>query len=496
MTTTIIRAQNQIRHVVRCGHSWKVVRSLSSSSFRSNEQSNFQKHRHQQLINEIKREAETEFDPRTVAEIRKDEMARRRMISLKKNESLQNLENIKNYLKNKWIAKSKFRWFIIGPIIIVIVSFFALGPLYVYGSIKSVFDNWDKSTKQYFWETEEYKNPIVGNADKAKRQSWVFQDTPVERLARCCGFGSDWMSQLPLEERIRFWEWPWEDWLMYDLMPMPHRKREYDIPISYQSNPQFKNAEICPDCFRVMLYTSLLFLFLFPLSSFKYFGAFFAAAAMTMLGWGTTGNDPFSFMFATLFAMPDFKTGNKQVGLIEGPDIKSQYLPSMESGNYLDKNWLVWKYSYQRRWYIPYFEKLTGDAFIGLVWTKLSMAGQRHSFEMEREHYIYSMKEIDDHVMKMSDDMKRQTGALDWEYGREYPVDEIINIINTRCLNDKKFSRGRRNQTSLQNQQSTGSLQEATEEVKEEQEIDLFMKSLEEKFKAAEEEEQRNSSRL
>ena len=91
-----------------------------------------------------------------------------------------------------------------------------------------------------YWENPDYKNPIVGNPEKAERKDWVFHDTPLQRLIRILGFGSDWMTQLPIEERIQFWDWPWQDWWMYDLMPMPHNQREYDIPNSYITSPQFK----------------------------------------------------------------------------------------------------------------------------------------------------------------------------------------------------------------------------------------------------------------
>lgn len=208
---------------------------------------------------------------------------------------------------------------------------------------------------------------------------------------------------------------------------------------------------------------------------------------MVNLGWGNTGNDPFSYVYATFFGLPDFSTGNKQIGLqdiLTTTSRKSDFLPSMESGDYTDKNWLVWKYAWQRRVLIPYHDY---NLWLGL-WSKPVMAGQRHSCEMELEHYIYSMAEIDEHVRNMTPEMKIQIKATDWEYGRDYPVNEIINMINTRALTDKRYSKGQRGQTNVKNPSLNS---ETSPEVTEEQEIDIFMKSLEAKFKEAEAKEQK-----
>ena len=195
-----------------------------------------------------------------------------------------------------------------------------------------------------------------------------------------------------------------------------------------------------------------------------------------------------SYAYASLFALPDFVTGNKQIGLqdmLSQTSKKADFLPSIESADYTDKNWLVWKYGWQRRVLIPYHDS---NLSLGL-WSKPVMAGQRHSCEMELEHYIYSMAEIDEHVRNMTPEMKVQIKATDWEYGRDYPINEIINMINSRALTDKRYSKGQRGQTSLKNQ-STNS--ETSSETSEDQEIDIFMKSLEAKFKEAEEKEQKS----
>ena len=187
-------------------------------------------------------------------------------------------------------------------------------------------------------------------------------------------------------------------------------------------------------------------------------------------------------MYATLFGLPDFITGNKQT-VLEGfssVSRKLDFLPSMESGDWTDKNWVVWKYSFQRSSLIPKFDKTIN---LGL-WSKASMAGQRHSFEMEIEHYIYSMAEIDDHVRNMEPEMRLACNATEWEYGRDYPLVEIVNMINSRALTDKKYSKGRRYENIIKNT----SLETAgkTTEHNEEREIDIFMKSLEAKFQEAE----------
>ena len=134
--------------------------------------------------------------------------------------------------------------------------------------------------------------------------------------------------------------------------------------------------------------------------------------AMVNLGWGNTGNDPFSYIYASFFALPDFVTGNKQIGMqdmLSSTSKQADFLPSIESGDYTDKNWLVWKYSWQRRVLIPYH-----DTYLWLgLWSKPVMAGQRHSCEMELEHYIYSMAEIDEHVRNMPEEMKVQMKAKD-----------------------------------------------------------------------------------
>lgn len=80
--------------------------------------------------------------------------------------------------------------------------------------------------------------------------------------------------------------------------------------------------------------------------------------------------------------------------------------------------------------------------------------------------------------------------ATDWEYGRDYPVNEIINMINSRALTDKRYSKGQRGQTSLKN--SSPNSGTSPEEITEDQEIDIFMKSLEAKFKEAEAKEQKS----
>ena len=142
------------------------------------------------------------------------------------------------WMKQKWLPKSKFRFLIIGSYIMLGIALISLGPVYFYGKLKVLLGM--ESTDEMYWEKKEYKNPIVGNPAKAERKDWVFQDTPRERFARIFGFGSDWMTELPTEERLKFWDWPWEDWVMYDAFPGSHRHREFDIPTSYITNPEFK----------------------------------------------------------------------------------------------------------------------------------------------------------------------------------------------------------------------------------------------------------------
>jgi len=451
----------------------------------------FHKHRRQQKIFEkISEDAKKNFDPRTEAEIQADYMKQQRKTRMPNESRFEKLivlpvKNFFQWIKQTWLPKSKFRYLIIGPIVIIFTSLVTLGPVYVYGQVKAFLG---VGSDQLYWETKSYKNPIIGNREKAERKDWVFQDTPMERLTRIFGFGSDWMTQLPIEERIQFWDWPWEDWYMYDLMPMPHNQREYDVPTSYITNTQFKNAQICPDCWRVMLYSSVVLTTLFWVSTFKWFFVIASGIAMVNLGWGNTGNDPFSYIYASFFGLPDFITGNKQIGLqdmLSSTSKKADFLPSIESGDYTDKNWLVWKYGWQRRVLIPYHDK---NLWLGL-WTKAVMAGQRHSLEMELEHYIYSMAEIDEHVRNMSPEMKVEMKATDWDFGRDFPVNEIINMINTRALTDKRYAKGQRGQINLNNPSLNS---ETSSETSEDQEIDIFMKSLEAKFKEAEAKEQKS----
>ena len=152
----------------------------------------------------------------------------------------------------------------------------------------------------------------------------------------------------------------------------------------------------------------------------------------------------------------------------------------MESGDWTDKNWVVWKYSFQRRTIIPRV-----DTFINSgLWSKAVMAGQRYHYEMEMEHYIYSMAEIDEHVRKMEPEMRLACRATEWEYGRDYPLVELVNMINSRALTDKKYAKGRRDENIIKNTalETSGN----TIEHNEEREIDIFMKSLEAKFQEAE----------
>ena len=273
--TSIIRAQNQIVRLIR-GSNGRIKRPLSVSCVSSN-LDDFHKHRRKQkIMEEISEDAKKNFDSRTGKFLRipptMGEMARKifgflsardiieklakeaqiqadYMKQQRKNAQPSPLKNwikiwktpVKNsydWIKKTWLPKSKFRFFIIGPIVIILLSCTTLGPVYVYGHVKKILTGDDSDT--VYWENPNYKNPIVGNPEKAERKDWVFHDTPKQRLLRCIGLGSDWMTQLPIEERIQFWEWPWVDWWMYDLLPMPHNQREYDIPTSYITNPQFK----------------------------------------------------------------------------------------------------------------------------------------------------------------------------------------------------------------------------------------------------------------
>ena len=48
---------------------------------------------------------------------------------------LEPIRNSYDWIKKTWLPKSKFRIFIIGPIIIILLSFTTLGPVYVYGHV-------------------------------------------------------------------------------------------------------------------------------------------------------------------------------------------------------------------------------------------------------------------------------------------------------------------------------------------------------------------------
>jgi len=444
----------------------------------------FYKHRRQQkLLEKIRDEAQRNFDPRSEAEIireREQRKIKQRMENLDKNDpkykafnSNLKAKNFFLWIKQTWLPKSKFRNFFFVALLVGGLALISVGPVYVYGQVNALLSGSD----EVYWETKGYKNPIVGNPEKAERKDWVFQDTPRERFLRVLGFGSDWMTQRPMEERLKFWDWPWEDWIMYDLNPTSYRHREFDIPTSYITNPQFKNAQICPDCWRMVLYSCVFMTAMLVTSTFKWFPIFAGFIATIQLGWGNTGNDPVSYFLATLFGLPDFITGNKQ-NLSSTPR-KIDYLRSIESGDFTDKNWLVWKYSFQRRKTIP---KLDRFLYTGL-WSKAVMAGERHKYEMEIEHYIYSMAEIDEHVRNMEPEMRRAVNADDWEYGRDYPLVECINMINSRALTDKKYSKGRRGEKILKTTSSDSGI---STETTEEREIDIFMKSLEAKFQEAE----------
>ena len=48
---------------------------------------------------------------------------------------LKPVRNSYDWIKKTWLPKSKFRIFIIGPIVIILLSFTTLGPVYVYGHV-------------------------------------------------------------------------------------------------------------------------------------------------------------------------------------------------------------------------------------------------------------------------------------------------------------------------------------------------------------------------
>ena len=48
---------------------------------------------------------------------------------------LEPIRNSYDWIKKTWLPKSKFRIFIIGPIVIILLSFTTLGPVYAYGHV-------------------------------------------------------------------------------------------------------------------------------------------------------------------------------------------------------------------------------------------------------------------------------------------------------------------------------------------------------------------------
>ena len=272
--TSLIRAQNQIVRLVRASNG--CIKRPLSISCNVLDMEEFYKHRRQQmLLEKIRDEAKRNFDPRAgkffflnhtlllwppalltrqiiliklvkEAEIireREQRKIKQRMENLDKNDpkykafnSNLKAKNFFLWIKQTWLPKSKFRNFFFVALLVGGLALIAVGPVYMYGQVNALLSGSD----EVYWETKGYKNPIVGNPEKAERKDWVFQDTPRERFLRVLGFGSDWMTQRPMEERLKFWDWPWEDWIMYDLNPTSHRHREFDIPTSYITNPQFK----------------------------------------------------------------------------------------------------------------------------------------------------------------------------------------------------------------------------------------------------------------
>lgn len=82
--------------------------------------------------------------------------------------------------------------------------------------------------------------------------------TGTQLLAKAFGFGDDWMAQLPLETRLMFWKWPWSDWIVYNVNPMPWCNYQVFDDIDIATHSMKYTTEMCPDCYRVVLWTLLL----------------------------------------------------------------------------------------------------------------------------------------------------------------------------------------------------------------------------------------------
>ena len=71
------------------------------------------------------------------------------------------------------------------------------------------------------------------------------------------GFGDDWMSELPMEKRAMIKNWPWGDWFFYNFFPFHWFNWTLNDDLDAATAHDFYVAEICPDCYRFMLWTTL-----------------------------------------------------------------------------------------------------------------------------------------------------------------------------------------------------------------------------------------------
>lgn len=483
----LIRSRNSYRCLI-----WSRNRPFSTT--RTNPKMDIDQAEQMFIANKNREKIRREFDPRTPSQVEEDEKRQRfQQLRATENRRMRDHSEASQYaratlnqkvgikriaIRHKWFSFKQWFWekyipytrfrVLFALCFPILFGSIMLTPLYIY--------NYFIGEEKPIWETSIYKNRYVYNEALSNRTSWMFQDSPYKTLLRCFGFGSDWMTQMEWNERIKFFDWPWEDWFMFQLSPVNIRKREFNVDPALMASLELKSAQICPDCWRTLLYTSTVITMMALRNApvIKMFSMFGMAVAMGGLGYASSTRNILNKPISILFGTPDVLTGNRWASFLNGQETDSDHLPAIESGDFKDKNWLAWRYQFQRDVDLT---RLRGSIRIGFF-TQMQMASQRYSYENEREFYIFSMEEIDDHVRDMSEPMKKALGLLNWEYGRKYPVDELIDMIEAECLGTK-FLKGERYKNRFS--EITPEPSKTTEE----NEIELYMKSLEAKFKDA-----------
>jgi len=265
-----------------------------------------------------------------------------------------------------------------------------------------------KENEETFKKAKPYKecaNPYLYENTKHYREL----DWPSIVL-KGFGFGDDWMRELDWESRLNISNWPWWTWFEYNFVPWRWVWHVEHEDLDRSTNNALYNAEICPDCYRVVSACCFTFLFLRWTLVGLAFNISNSLLALVLVSnfMGLVAGNSNGWIFEGWMA----SGGPTCDGAVATNDHRDLAFTAKDIAH------KRWRYGMEQTW-------------TSMIPHQMCLQQIKH-FEWIHAQRLLSMQKVDEYVSRLTEKERKNLGITHWEYGRDFPEVEQIYHIKTQ----------------------------------------------------------------